>query len=46
MGEDSPGMSVLPQDGMNLIMKIANHEPKNWIHQIKHVKFGRNFGEY
>ncbi|CAI9303264.1 unnamed protein product [Lactuca saligna] len=28
MAEDSLGMSILPQDGMNLIMKIANHEPK------------------
>ncbi|XP_023737018.1 uncharacterized protein LOC111884952 [Lactuca sativa] len=30
MAEDSPGMGVLPQDGTNLSMNIANHEPKNW----------------
>lgn len=30
MAEDSHGIGVLPQDGTNLSMNIANHEPKNW----------------
>ncbi|CAI9294043.1 unnamed protein product [Lactuca saligna] len=38
MAEDSPRMGVLQQDGMNLSMNIANHEPKNSIQQIMHVK--------
>ncbi|CAI9265931.1 unnamed protein product [Lactuca saligna] len=41
LSEESPGMSVLPQTGY-----IANHEPKNWMHQIRPVNFGRNCGEY